>query len=448
MNLTEPNPEGKESFGFIPQEYPGSDDPRFSHLTIESSVKVVSTRPRASFTMIKAYLGVGILSLPFNFAKLGLGPSLLLFFIAGILNYAGMTSMLKVCDTIYEDSMDYPRVAKIVLGKSYRNFVEMNLIILLMGSAMASTVFSMQFSSQILCNLEMETLCNNHWYQYGFFLLIILGSATVTDLHYLSLPTSISIVLQFIFLCAFVIKMISLIAVNGVYGGSFVDLLFKFDIKYLPIAIGAFVYAFEGIGCMLEVRNTLRDHQGYWKVLNLSYSIITAAYLLVGTLGALGLGDNITEIVFMSLPQTKFFLFVEASFIIGIILGIQTNIFPAIRLIENWKIFRRVVADPDTGRKSGFGRILIRYGVNLLCFAAAMWTPSFNLLIAFLGSINETVICFIMPALLFLARFPNLKNTLLGITNRVNMVLATIVGMIGSVLNFWTLIKYNSSEDL
>ena len=414
-------------------------DDKLSVESFASTAKVESTSFRATATFIKSYIGSGILVLPYNFELLGLGPSLILLAMAAVMNYIGMASILRISDTLDIGKLDYPKLNKFILGRAARVFCEFNFLFMQLGVSIAGLVFSMRFLTQISCDLGWEFLCDQEWHVYVIILLIILGTSAITDIHHLAIPMMIGCFLQALFLFSYGGEMISQLATNGVAGG-FVNQLFKFDANSFISVLGVIIYDFEGVGCLLEVRNSV-GRRTFWKVFRVSFGIVVAIATLCGVLGSLALGSDANEILFLSMPRTTYFLVLEFAYVLGILLGTQTIFFPILRLIENWKIFRKILQDPATGRKSNARRLIVRFGVNIMCFVIAVFIPSYNLFISFLGSINFTFICFVIPALLFLKHFPSAKRSLYGILNTNNLILGSIFGAVGGVYNFIQLIK-------
>lgn len=408
--------------------------------SVASSVKVESTYLRTSFNMIKSYIGVGILSLPFNFWHLGFGTSFLLMIYCGIINYIGMAALLKVCDSLNERKMDYPKLTKMVLGKKSGVFCEINLFITQIGACIACLIYTNKFLTDVLCSLEVEAMCNHKAFQYLIMVVLLLSLASITDLHHLAIPTAIGTILQFVFLISFAVKSIAIINHKGIASGGFSVQLGKFDLEYLPIAIGAFLYAVEGVGCMLEIRNSQGDSQAFWKVFDHSFVIIMITYLLSATLGCFAYGSNSKEIIFLSLPKSTYFLILEFGYILGILLGLQTTLFPVLRLTENWKVLKNFVMDSETGIKSKKKRLVIRYLVNLACLGIAIIVPSFNLFISFLGSFSFILICCIFPGMMYLKHFSHKRRTWFGIFNYINVTVGILVGLVVGSYNGFLLV--------
>ena len=404
-----------------------------------SGTKTESTSFRAGTTFTKSYIGTGILVLPYNFALLGLGPSLILLAIAAVMNYVGMASLLRVSDTLDTKKLDYPKLNKVILGRAAQIFCEINFLFMQLGVSIAGLVFSIKFLTQISCSLKWTFFCDQEWHVYAIILVMILVTSMITDIHHLAIPMMIGCFLQALFLLSYGGEMISQLANNGVAGG-FSNQLLKFDASHLLSVLGVIIYDFEGVGCLLEVRNSIRENT-FWKVFRVSFAIVVTLTTLCGVLGSLALGDEANEILFLSMPKTTYFLVLEFGFVVGIFIGVQSILFPILRLIENWTIFRKILTDPTTGRKSYTRRLIVRFGVNIFCFVIAIIIPSYNSFIAFLGSINFSFICFVIPALLFLKHFPTARKSVYGILNINNLILGSIFGAVGGVYNFIQLLK-------
>ena len=221
----------------------------------------------------------------------------------------------------------------------------------------------------------------------------------------------------------------------------------RFEISALPVTFATMLYAFEGIGLLLEVRSSVVGAKKFDTVLFLAFVTSTFVYSLFGSLGALAFGDNAHSIIFMSLDNSnKFMLVIEFGYILALILGMPSVLFPATRLIENYKIFRSWIMNEKSGKKSKIKRQMIRLPLAILiCFIAAA-VPSFSSFLSLLGGFNFVILCFVIPVVFYYIQFkgdPNKRVKLM--VNWCIMAVGIILGMIAVVQSIIAMANANGS---
>lgn len=72
--------------------------------------------------------------------------------------------------------------------------------------------------------------------------------------------------------------------------------------KY-TLAIGTFIFSFEGIGLIIPVSESMKHPEEFPKVLGMVLAISTSLFVLVATLGYSSYGKEIETIILLNLPQ-------------------------------------------------------------------------------------------------------------------------------------------------
>jgi len=374
---------------------------QMSFHTMESSVRISSVG-RGFMTFLNGLIASGMLALPHAVAKVGLVPAWLLFFFVGILNYYTMKLLHIVASDMQLVKVDFVKLAeKIYNPKWFKFLVEFNLHFMQFGIAITGLVFITQYFDKIFCILGPAALCDSGWLRFLLILSFVLPIGAITDIHTLSIPNAFGLFFQFSFFLMFTIVCSITLHDNGVAGG-FAQAASEFHPEYLPLAFSTILYAYEGIGLIFDIRTAINDNSAFNKVLAMIFLLTTICYTTVGTLGKLAFGDNVNAVIFLNLNQgNHLIVFVEFGYLLAMTIVVPTVLFPVTRIIENWRIFRRIATNSETGKKSFWGRQLIRQPIVLsLCIIAAV-IPSFNLFLSFIGGFNFSLLTFVIPILFY-----------------------------------------------
>ncbi|BGP50944.1 hypothetical protein JCM10450v2_006870 [Rhodotorula kratochvilovae] len=175
-----------------------------------------------------------------------------------------------------------------------------------------------------------------------------------------------------------------------------------FNKKDFPLLIGTAVFAFEGIGLVLPVYESMREPHKFPRVLS---GVMVGSMVLFasgGVLAYLAYGSDIQTVVFINLPQDD--KFVSASqflYSIAILLSTPLQLFPAVRIMENG-----IFAPAKSGKRSlkvkwekNMFRTLAVVGCSILAWAGAKDLDKF---VSLIGSVACVPLGFAFPPLLHL----------------------------------------------
>ena len=420
--------------------------PRDSLASIRSSIKKESPTSRGMMTFIKSLIGTGVLALPFVINSVGLVPAWILLFIVGYLNLYTMKLVDSAASDVGVIRTDLGKLSQLITGRKwFRYFAEGNLYIMQVGCVIAGLVFIAKYLESVSCILGWNFMCGHKAVQFALIFAFVLPIMTITDLHYLAIPNAIALVFQLLFCLVFFTISFGLLSYQGAANGGLRASLSRWDFSNFPVAFATILYAYEGIGLLLEVRSSVAESSKFNKVLDWSFVVSTISYLLFGTVGALVYGDATQPIIFLNLDQTdKFIVFVEFMYLIAIILGIPSALFPVTRMIENLKVFRKCIVD-ETGKKRKIARQIIRLPLFLFLCGIAVVIPSFNSFLSFLGGFNFSILAFVVPVILYYVRFKSEKSQKLKlIFNWFLLVVGVILGITASVESIIDMAQDNS----
>ena len=405
--------------------------PMVSMYSLKSSQKIESTAERGALTFLKNLIGTGILALPYVIQQVGLIPAWILIITLGMLNFYSMNLLNKVANALKVKKIDHGRLCeKVTESKFLRYLADINIYILQLGGCLPGVIFILEYLEKITCLYEWEAFCDVKFMQILLILIFVLPIGAITDLHYLSIPSGIAILVQFFFYLVFVVICGIKIYQNGIAAGSFT----AYDLSNLPIAFASILFAYEGIGLLLELRASVPNKKEFKKVMRYSLFFSTLAYFLFGTFGKLAFGADVEAVVFLNLDQSNNFLVIlEFAYLLALTTALPAAVFPPLRVIENWGIFKTWLLDPETGMKSKWKRQLIRQPLFIMIVLAAAIAPSFNIVISLLGGSNFTVLSFVIPVILYNTKFKgDPKKRWYRLFNWVILVVGVILGSIAT----------------
>ncbi|GAA6023213.1 hypothetical protein JCM8202_001030 [Rhodotorula sphaerocarpa] len=352
-----------------------------------------ATVTQAVMMLLKSFVGTGVLFLGKAFYNGGILFSVVtLCFIPMVSLYSFL--LLVQCSLVIPGS--FGDIGGQLYGKYMRLAILCSIVLSQVGFVAAYTVFISQ-------NLQAFFMAVSHSRTYISVALLItaqtivfLPFALIRNIQKLSgtaLVADVFIVVGLIYIFS------NEIALLGKRGVADVKL---FNSKDFPLLIGTAVFAFEGIGLILPVAESMREPQKFPRVLT---GVMIGTMLLFaggGALGYLTYGSKIQTVVFVNLPQDD--KFVNASqflYSIAILLSTPLQLFPAVRIMENG-----LFAPQKSGKRSlkvKWEKNAFRTLVVVLC-AVIAWVGAADLdkFVSLIGSLACVPLGLIYPALLHL----------------------------------------------
>ncbi|KAK4537613.1 hypothetical protein CDCA_CDCA13G3638 [Cyanidium caldarium] len=144
----------------------------------------------------------------------------------------------------------------------------------------------------------------------------------------------------------------SLVANVGIFTGFasvLVYLLFNFEyrpssppLRELPVFFGQVTAAFEGIGVVLPVQDSMKDPSYYSMVLAATMVVLSAVLMLIGLLGFMTFGDGTRSIILLNMGQSPAVTVVKIVAMIGILFTYPLQLVPIAQALEHWIAERMV----------------------------------------------------------------------------------------------------------
>lgn len=215
-------------------------------------------------------------------------------------------------------------------------------------------------------------------------------------------------------------------------GGNEISVLSKngiadvalFNKQSFPLLIGTAVFAFEGIGLVIPITESMREPQKFPRVLSGVMFCVAILFAGAGVMSYATYGSDIQTVVIVNLPQDdKFVQAVQFLYSVAILLSSPLQLFPAVRIMENGLFSKSGKHNPSVKWQKNVFRACTVVFCSLLSWAGSSELDKF---VALIGSFACIPLCFIYPPMLHLkacARTPKAR-----IMDWMLIVFGTIVG--------------------
>lgn len=170
------------------------------------------------------------------------------------------------------------------------------------------------------------------------------------------------------------------------------------DYQQLPLYFGTAIYAFEGIGLVLPLKNEMRKPELFQKplgVLNVGMVIVGSIFIIVGFLGYLKWGENVAGSLTLNLePQETLSKVVQVLILLAILFTYPLQFYVPISI--TWPS----ISKRWPSRYPVIMELLYRAFVALLTFVLAESIPKLSLFISLVGAVSSTALALMCPTII------------------------------------------------
>lgn len=362
-------------------------------IPIYKNVHGTASDRKAYFLLVKAFVGTGVLFLPKAFSNGGLLFSALLLLFFGILSY--WCYLILVFAKTATNVSSFADIGLKLYGKWFQRLILFSIVISQIGFVAAYIVFTSENVKSFVANVFNRTDISISWYIFGE-LAILLPLSLIRDITKLSLLALLANIFISGGLLAIIYYMVrDLVERNAV--GNNIEYLFNKSL--FSLFIGIAIFAFEGIGLIIPIQESMINPDHFPKVLFKVIVTISSVFIAVGSLGYLTYGSSIETMVIVNLPQNIVVVLIQIFYAIAILLSTPIQLFPAIRLLES-KIFVK------TGKHSlrvKWSKNIFRFGfVIFTCLIALIGGQNLDKFVSFVGCFACIPLVYMYPPILHL----------------------------------------------
>lgn len=339
--------------------------------------------------LLKSFVGTGILFLPRAFYNGGLlFSSLVLCFVSAVSYWC---FLLLVSSKKATQVSSFGDIGGMLYGNIVRQIILSSIVLSQIGFASAYIVFvSENFRSfwhniGKTSNLSLTTLI-------AVQIIIFLPLSMIRDIAKLGFTALIAdafILLGIIYLYGWGSDTI----IN--HGVADVVMLNKRD---WPLFIGTAIFTFEGVGLIIPIEESMKQPQKFSKVLAWVMVGITIVFVSIGALLYMACGSSVHTVILLNLPEgSAAVCTIQLLYSLAILLSTPLQLFPGIRIVENWLFVRSGKFSRKVKWEKNFFRFIFVVVAGFIAFAGAGDLDKF---VALVGAFACVPLVYIYPPLL------------------------------------------------
>lgn len=382
------------------------------------------------FTLLKAFVGTGIMFLPNAFNNGGLLFSSVAMVVVSTVTMVAFHLLLE-CKNKYGGG--FGELGKTIAGEGMRGIILGSIALSQLGFVCAGIVF---VAENMLTFLNAVT--------GGHSPLSIGGLITMSIL--LLIPLSWIRNISKLGVAAMLADACILFGVTYIYQYDFTALaangmhktVAMFNPEKYTLMIGASIFTFEGIGLILPIQSSMAKPERFERLLGVVMVIITVLFTSVGALCYATFGQYTEVEVINNFPQgSKLVNAVQFLYSVAVLAGTPVQLFPALRILEG-RIF---------GRRSGKRSLRTKWIKNafrvfilIICgLISILGAGNLDKFVALIGSVACVPLVYVYPAYLHYKgvatnRWVKIGDVVMMVLGVVCMVYTTVVTVVNSFM--------------
>lgn len=344
------------------------------------------------FTLLKAFIGTGIMFLPKAFNNGGILFSSITLLTVSVITTLAFHLLLR-CREVHGKT-GYGELGEAIAGPKMRAIILGSVTISQLGFVCAGTVFVAQNLRSALDAITKGPSPLSTNILIALQLIALIPLAFIRNISKLGPAALVADVFILLGLAYIYFYDISSLAEHGLN-----ETVRLFNPQHYTMTIGAAIFTFEGIGLILPIQSSMKEPEKFEPLLWAIMLIITIIFTSVGALCYATFGSATKIEVISNFPQdSKLVNAVQFLYAIAVMAGTPVQLFPALRILEG-KIFGRRSGKRDTvtkWKKNGFRTVLV-----VLCALVAMLGASnLDRFVSLIGSVCCVPLVYIYPPIL------------------------------------------------
>ncbi|KAF2841101.1 hypothetical protein M501DRAFT_1013917 [Patellaria atrata CBS 101060] len=348
---------------------------------------------RTFFTLLKAFIGTGIMFLPKAFKNGGILFSSITLVVVSLVTSLCFYLLLQ-CRKRYGGG--YGELGEAIGGKTLRSLILVSIALSQVGFVCAGIVFTAENLYSFL-----DAVTKNRPAPLSTAELIIAQCIILIPLSFIrniaKLGPAALLADVFILIGLVYIYYYNIFAISK--QGGFNPTVHLFNPRDFTLTIGSAIFTFEGIGLILPIQSSMKEPEKFNRLLYAVMFIITIIFTSVGFLCYAAFGAATRTEVISNFPQTsKLVNAVQFLYSLAVLVGTPVQLFPAVRIMEG-KLFGPSSGKRDSStkwRKNAFrtGMVVLSGGI------AALGAGDLDKFVALIGSFACVPLVYIYPAYL------------------------------------------------
>lgn len=343
---------------------------------------------KSFFTLLKAFIGTGIMFLPKAFNNGGILFSSITMILVSAVSMLAFHLLLQ-CRTQYGGG--YGDLGKAIGGPKLRALILGSITISQIGFVCAGIVFvaeNLYSFSEAVTNgpspLPIRALI-------AIQLIVLIPLAFIRNISKLGPAALLADAFILIGLGYIYYFDIATLAVQGIEPS-----VALFNPAHFTLTIGSAIFTFEGIGLILPIQSSMKKPQNFEWLLATIMLLITIIFTSVGALCYATFGSDTQIEIISNYPQdSKLVQAVQFLYSMAVLFGTPVQLFPAIRVLEG-KYLGHLSGKKDIRTK--WKKNAFRTGLVVLCGGISIAGASnLDRFVALIGSFACVPLVYIYP---------------------------------------------------
>ncbi|EMD93242.1 hypothetical protein COCC4DRAFT_70742 [Bipolaris maydis ATCC 48331] len=352
-----------------------------------------ANQTKTFFTLLKAFIGTGIMFLPKAFKNGGmLFSSITMIMVSAI---TALCFELLLATRKRYGGGGYGDLGSIVVGPRFRALILVSITLSQIGFVCAGLIFTADNLASFLdaVTRDKAPLSTNQLILIQVAVLIPMSFIrNISKLGPAALLADVFILIGLTYIYWYDISWISKM-------GGFHPSIELFNPRDFTLTIGSAIFTFEGIGLILPIQSSMKEPEHFSKLLYMVMIIITVIFTSVGVLCYGTFGEHVSVEVITNFPQSsKLVNAVQFLYSMAVLVGTPVQLFPAMRNIE-LKIFGRASGKQSTMTK--WKKNAFRTALVIVCgLISILGASDLDKFVALIGSFACVPLVYIYPAYL------------------------------------------------
>ncbi|KZZ90773.1 Amino acid transporter, transmembrane [Moelleriella libera RCEF 2490] len=346
------------------------------------------------FTLLKAFIGTGIMFLPKAFRNGGILFSSLTLMSVSVINCLCFRLLLE-CRQRYGGG--YGELGASIVGPKFRSLILGSIALSQLGFVCTGLIFTAEnlhaflmaiFRGHGSLNMGVPSLI-------AIQLLPLIPLALIRNISKLgpvALIADLFILTGLVYIWQFDVWAL---AEDGMH-----PTVRLFDSSAFTLTIGSAIFTFEGIGLILPIQSSMKKPEQFSRLLYIVMLIITVIFTSIGALCYATFGNETNIQIISNFPQNSAVVnAVQFLYSLAVLAGEPVQLFPAVRIIET-----SLFGERATGKRSfaiKWQKNAVRTAVMALCVGISILGASdLDKFVALIGSFACVPLVYIYPAYL------------------------------------------------
>ncbi|PHH82414.1 hypothetical protein CDD82_6102 [Ophiocordyceps australis] len=346
------------------------------------------------FTLLKAFIGTGIMFLPKAFRNGGILFSSLTLVVISLINCFCFRLLLD-CRQKYGGG--YGELGAAIVGPRFRSLILASIALSQLGFVCAGLIFTAENLVAFVDAVAKRPVLGGIGVS-GFIAIQLVPLVPLALIRNISKLGLVALLADVFILAGLVY--IWYYDVHTLLRSGIDPTVRLFNPSDFTLTIGSAIFTFEGIGLILPIQSSMRKPEKFGSLLNFVMFLITIIFTSVGALCYATFGEDTKIQVISNFPQDSILVnAVQLLYSLAVLGGEPVQLFPAVRIIET-----SLFGERATGKRSlaiKWKKNGIRTAVMALCVVISMiGATDLDKFVALIGSFACVPLVYIYPAYL------------------------------------------------